>query len=110
MLATTRTPVVIGRDADGGEATSRARASRSLLAQGERPVFSVWYRPTEDGYVVDLVDLPARIRVTGRKGIERAARDRIALELELPEDAFELNIRPLPRNRSRSASRPDLED
>jgi hypothetical protein len=84
-----------------------AVSSRRFGVSGERPVFHVWYRPTEEGYEVDLVDLPARIRVTGRKGIERAARDRIVLQLELPEDAFDVQIRPAPRRRSRRTSRAD---
>jgi hypothetical protein len=107
MFPTRTTSLAMGRREDAETPARRTPARRRLLAEGERLVFNVWYRPTDDGYDVNLVELGAHIKVTGRKGIERAARDRIALQLELPQQAFELNIRRMPRSRSSKASRGD---
>ena len=88
-------------DSDGRDATGRwigldaaLRKAREDLARGRRPRFDVTVRRNADGsYSVSVLDVPEGVvSVTGRKGIDRAARSRIALLLELGEDDFDVMI------------------
>jgi hypothetical protein len=51
--------------------------------------FHVRYRPVDEGLRFVVRELPGVTGTTsGRKGLEGAARHRIALELEAPEESF----------------------
>jgi hypothetical protein len=74
-------------------------AARRAIAQGERPWYGATYCRERDGsYQVVVEELPnVSLIVTGRKGVEAAVRARIALVLDVPEDAFELSIKGYPK-------------
>ena len=75
-------------------------AARRAIAQGERPWYGATYCREPDGsYEVVVTELPnVSLRVTGRKGVEAAVRARIALVLDVAEDAFELSVKGYPKH------------
>jgi hypothetical protein len=63
-----------------------------------RHTFLVRYRTTEDGIAFFVPSLPGvRGKTTGRKGLAAAARNRIALELDVPDTAFDVELQLVPR-------------
>jgi hypothetical protein len=81
-------------DGEGGW-SGIVTAAQRVIAQGQRPWYSVQYSRQPDGtYRVVVSDLPnVALVVTGRKGIERAVRERIALVLDVGVDDFDLTVR-----------------
>ncbi len=68
-------------------------AARRQIAGGERPTYRVKSAVDDAGYEVWIPELPGVWTVTtSRKGVEAAARMRIALELGVPEDAFDVEV------------------
>ena len=67
---------------------------RQAIASGQRPLFEVQSRRERDGgYRISVPGLLAgAVRVTSRKGVEAAARARISLLLDVPEDSFDIQV------------------
>lgn len=79
------------------------RAVREAMARGRRRTYHALYQTLADGvFCVTIAELPGvTIRSTGRKGVPLAARARIALELDVPEDSFDVATK-LVRRRART--------
>ena len=69
------------------------------MAQGQRPWFGARYcREANGSYRVTVGELPdVDIAVTGRKGIDRAVRARIALVLDVGVDDFDVTVQGVPK-------------
>jgi hypothetical protein len=68
-------------------------AARRQIAGGERPTYHVKSAVDDAGYEVWIPELPGVWTVTtSRKGVEAAARMRVAVELGVPDDAFDLEL------------------
>ncbi|MBA2314073.1 MAG: hypothetical protein H0V87_01690 [Chloroflexi bacterium] len=85
---------------------SVVEAARRVIAKGERPWYGARYGRQLDGtYRAVVAELPnVSVVVTGRKGIEAALRARIALVLDVDEEAFDLTVRGYPRPRDADGS------
>ena len=79
------------------------RAARVDIAHGHRPLFRICRQREDDGsYTVQVLDVPGMVlSVTSRKGVEPAARTRLALLLDVAETAFDLVVEPSGRSRAR---------
>ena len=91
-----------GGTSEGSTSDATIRSARAEIARGRRPLFRYRAQTRDDGsYEVSVLDVPdGVISVTSRKGVEAAARTRIALLLNAPEDAFDLVAAPKRRRRS----------
>jgi hypothetical protein len=102
-LAGARQQLVLDGD---GHWTGVVTAARRVIAQGQRPWYGVLYNTQPDGtYRVVVSELPnISLVVTGRKGMERAVRARIALVLDVAEDSFDLTFQIRPWRRRPAVS------
>jgi hypothetical protein len=74
-------------------AKAAADAHRRLVTHGEHRTFHVRYRPCADGFAFEVRGLPGVTgTTTARKGLLAAASQRIALELDVPRDAFGVEL------------------
>jgi hypothetical protein len=74
-----------------GPRAATVGAHRRFVVHGERVTYRVSYRGSDGGVRFSVRELPGVTgTTTGRKGLQRAARQRIALELDVAEDAFAL--------------------
>jgi hypothetical protein len=72
---------------------SAVHAARQMIARGDRPMYTI--RATADGpfLFLEVLELPGVFsQASDRQEIDRMARDRIALELNVDPDAFDVRV------------------